>query len=396
MAINRHKRATDARMRATTKAQRELAFAAAPVLADFTAQLFSGLNVEISPVNLKTRRGLSTKAEKDYGKVMSSVGDAVRLKVTCDDWRDIEQARHRLWRKRELVIARYGKLADSMEHPSEPLLKKISDAFAEPMEHGYRAINTKLRMPNGVIAEIQVVHRAMENENQRTHGAYDQLKELLQEVGDDPFTMQQAERYETLVGRLTRMYDPVAAANGLNNLLSGDAARKIAEREQRMQRIKVAARVLQDPDSSGQDRDIAKRLARPSNRHGRSPLDRQIDSLLALRDKVDHDGIRANPEEALALARGINRFAAQWERLPDTIQERLVETGLALNGRTSRSFGAAQDGLGQKTLDLVIGGDQVGANELTKPSSKPIQPDRDAVAPEAPAQKRAGGLEPGF
>ncbi|MEM6901720.1 MAG: hypothetical protein AAF556_00595 [Pseudomonadota bacterium] len=367
------------------------------MLADFTARLFSGLDVEISPVNLKTRRGLSTKAQKEYGKVMSSVGDAVRLKVTCDDWRDIDQARHRLWRKRELVVARYGKHADSMEYPSEPLLRKISDAFAEPMEHGYRAINTKLRMPNGVIAEIQVVHRAMEKQNQRTHGAYDQLKELLQEVGNKPFTSQQADRYTSLVGRLTRMYDPVAAANGLNRLLSMDAAKKIAQRQDRMQRIKLAAQVLQDPSSSQADKDIAQHVARPSNRHGSSPLDRQIDSLLALRDKVDREGYRARPQEVLAVAQGINRFAKQWDRLPDTIKERLVETGLALNGGVSRSFDAAQDGLSRATLDLVVDGQSPDAHDLSKPASEPAADEPEtAKKPDAPPPKRAGSIEPGF
>ncbi|MEO0394331.1 MAG: hypothetical protein AAF213_14015, partial [Pseudomonadota bacterium] len=241
---NLHKRAAHSgELAARAHQQRQLAIGSGPALSRYTHRLFARFGVEITDVNIKGKRRLSEKAAKDYGGIVDMVGDTVRLKVICDTADQVAKVQHQLWRQKEMQISRHGRGHETNTMPSEPTILGLKDNFADPKIHGYRALNAKIRMPNGVIAEVQVVHRGMEAMSKRTHGGYQQLSDLLREVGGDDFTPEQARQYQKLVTRLNKAYGAVAAEHGLDRLMTMTARAEMMERRHWLKRLVARADV---------------------------------------------------------------------------------------------------------------------------------------------------------
>lgn len=346
-AFNQHKRASGARLNELASGRRQQAIEAAPLLAGFADQLFSRFGVEIGEVNIKSVSRISAKAAKDYGGVVDKVGDTVRLKVTCDSAEQIKLVRQAIWRQKELLVSRAGRDIETHEYPPEPVLTTMKDNFAEPKEHGYRALNAKFRMPNGVSAEIQVVHREMEAANNRTHGTYKQLSELVREVGDGAFSAEQARRYQGLVTRISRIYDDIAERHNLDSLTTM-VARSLAT--DRRQRLKMAVAVAEAGDSSVRirqdhlsfDRPELAQPGWPGNSLSGHNLDRHIDRLIETRMELLDAGPAASPVRAALFSSEVNDLARNWDQLPEAARHRLTEAGLApIGNRAVRDAGGA-------------------------------------------------------
>ena len=345
---NLHKRATDqSRQAALAFEQRQRAIAAGPGLASFADRLFKRFGVDITPVDIKSKRRLSHKATKDYGGRFDMVGDTVRLKVICDTADQVAKVQQQLWRQREMAISRLGRRAELQEYPAEPIIIGIKDYFAEPKTHGYRALNTKIQMPNGVTAEIQVVHRGMEAMSTRTHGTYKQLSELLREVGDQDFTPHQARRYEALVTRLSNAYEGLAETNGLNKLVTGEAKAAISERRQWLKRLVAVADARYADKMGFEVSDETRTLAgiaaavdpgQPRLRNGHNPsptqraLSNRIELAIASQQRWIDDPDSVSKEERDMVVREVSDLAKHWDDMTPALHDRMIEGGIAPSG----------------------------------------------------------------
>lgn len=359
---NLHKRATDeAHQGALAFEQRQRAIAAGPDLATYADKMFGRFGVEITPVNIKTNRRLSHKAAKDYGGRFDMVGDTVRLKVICDTAEQVSKVQQQLWRQREMSISRLGRRAEQQEFPAEPVIIGIKDYFAEPKPHGYRALNTKIQMPNGVTAEIQAVHRGMEAMSTRTHGTYKQLSELLREVGDQDFTPQQARRYENLVTRLSTAYEDLAASNGLNKLVNDASKAAISERKQWLKRLVAVADVRYADQMGFQVSEETRTLAeiatavdpgqpRLRNSHRPSPTQRalsnRIELAIASQQRWIDDPKSVSKDERDMVVREVSDLAKHWDDMSPALHDRMIEGGIAPAGvaRLRRQTKMGDDG----------------------------------------------------
>jgi ppGpp synthetase/RelA/SpoT-type nucleotidyltranferase len=335
-ATNTKKRAEGYRLSSLVKRQLRLAHSVQDEFEDYTHKVLGGLGVEIGAVNIKTAGRTSQKATKDYGGIVDRVGDVIRLKVTCDTADQIKKVRMALWRQQDLAVARHGRKIDTPEGAPEPVITKINDYFADPKEHGYRCLNVKLRMPNGLQAEIQVVHRGMEAISKQTHGAYKQLSELLREVGDQPFSAKQAKQYQRLVTRLATSYDHVAAEPGLDELTTMTARSNATERRQRLKELVALAEAGEtvtpnsrpNPGVSGLSLSSADRASRFTP----VDLENRIDMLIQVHHDLMAAGQSANNETSTVYAQEIVWLSRNWRDLPEKLQDRLVEEGLGAAG----------------------------------------------------------------
>lgn len=208
----------------------------------YADNLFGSTGAEIGIACVKSKGRIVAKAEGDYAGDIEQVGDVLRMKITCDNAVQIKNVRSILWRQQELANAR-GATPEGMKPCDTPLVEKVGDYFAEPINHGYRAMNVKIVMPPdqqgkpGLRAEIQIVHRGLEDVNDLTHKPYEAMQHLTRDVNQyqgGQFTTEQARRYGKLVSTLGRIYDRASAEHGLDELLSDKGRKKIEKRQQWM------------------------------------------------------------------------------------------------------------------------------------------------------------------
>ena len=188
--------------------------------------------IEVGAACVKRKQRIIDKAEGDYGGNIDQVGDTIRLKVTCHSVKALKIARAKLCRQQDLAYAR-GITPERIGASDTPMVEKIGDYFADPKNHGYRAINVKVLLPNGLRGEIQIVHSAMEMANDYTHKPYEAMERLSRKVNENggTFTKDQAEQYGRLANQISSTYDNIAAEHGLDSLLSPKGRDKLAKRQ---------------------------------------------------------------------------------------------------------------------------------------------------------------------
>ena len=340
---NLHKRVTLYEARAAAEILRRRGFEAAPEFRHLVDRLFGDLPVNVSKINHKSKARIAQKAIKDYDGIVDLVGNTIRVKITCNTTEEVRQVQQILWRQQEMAIARHGRPRRNSSNPAEPIITRIKDNFAEPKRHGYRAMNAKIRMPNGVIAEIQVVHSAIEAANAQTHGSYKQLTALERSVGKRPYTEAEAERRTRLINRLARIYDRISTRHGLDDLMTSVARQQMVER-----RRNFRAGSKREPAAllNSQEKNVlpsgplamepGRKLTRlqasarlMSNETHLDSLSVKIDWLLDLKDQLTADGSKASPDKASLLADEINALAKQWHKLPETARSQMIEGGIA-------------------------------------------------------------------
>jgi hypothetical protein len=170
----------------------------------------------------------------------------LRLKIECDSIEQIQLIQDALsdhqkerkkqqeiyWRQCELAVSR-GVERPIPPTPTEPTIKKVGDYFRKPKPHGYRAINLKLLTTSGLVAEIQIVHKAVEAAYDATHPLYKMMDKLASQVAEQSggvFSNDQARQYAMLVNNIAGTYDRIAEQHGLDDLLDSNGKEQVAER----------------------------------------------------------------------------------------------------------------------------------------------------------------------
>ncbi|MAX97203.1 MAG: hypothetical protein CL559_15370 [Alphaproteobacteria bacterium] len=348
---NLHKRVTLYEARAAAEVLRRRGFEAAPEFRKLVDRLFGDLPVDVSKINHKSKTRIAQKAIKDHDGIVDLVGDAIRVKITCQTTEEVQQVQQILWRQQELAIACYGRPRQDTSKPAEPVITRIKDNFAEPKRHGYRAMNAKIRMPNGVIAEIQVVHSAIEAANAQTHGTYKQLTTLERSVGKRAYTEAEAERRTRLINRLARIYDRISIRSGLDSLMTSVARQQMEERRQNFraggkrgpaallnrqaENILPSGPLAMEPGRKLTRLQASARLM--SNESHLDSLSVKIDWLLDLKDQLQTAGPKASPESASQLAEAINELAQKWHQLPEPARTKMIDGGIAPVGGKSHT-----------------------------------------------------------
>jgi len=109
---------------------------------------------------LKTEDKAAFKVKKDYKGDYSQLRDLVRATISLNDPDQF----------REVYMA--------VEAAGLTLAQKPKDRFTNPGPDGYRDLMTVVRLPNGMVAELQYHMKPLSAVKHLTHGYYDENNEL--------------------------------------------------------------------------------------------------------------------------------------------------------------------------------------------------------------------------
>lgn len=272
----------------------------------YAHHLFDATGADVGQACIKAKNKIVAKATGEYGGDINSVGDVLRMKVTCDSVEQLEQIRAVLWRQQE--IAASDQQQPNPSKPSTPQIDSVHDYFAEPINHGYRAINVKVKMPDGLKAEIQITHRALEDAYDYTHKPYDAMRRLTHQVDTEQggiFNDDQARRYGKLVTTIAQTYDSVSEEHGLDRLLSPKGQEKVAKRKVWMAKFAAEPRTAD-----------AEQTLPPWKNKKTSPEESLSERLMKLGFEIEKMGEATPPPIADAYADLATKAQAQFNALP--------------------------------------------------------------------------------
>lgn len=116
---------------------------------------------------LKGEQRAKEKVEADYGGDWSQLRDIVRATISVPTMANVKQA---LGHLRDVGIE---------------LAQKPKDRFANPTREGYRDLMTIVRLPNGMLAELQIHVKAMTLAKEEGHEHYNVSRSLQAKYGED-------------------------------------------------------------------------------------------------------------------------------------------------------------------------------------------------------------------
>jgi hypothetical protein len=116
---------------------------------------------------LKGEKRAREKVEADYGGDFSQLRDVVRATISVPSMDHVKEALQHL-------------KANGLEFAQKP-----KDRFAKPTPEGYRDLMTFVKLPNGMLAELQIHTKAMTLAKEEGHGHYEQSRGLQAKYGED-------------------------------------------------------------------------------------------------------------------------------------------------------------------------------------------------------------------
>lgn len=158
---------------------------------------------------LKGEKRAREKVESDYKGDWSQLRDIVRATISVPGMSNVTQA------------------LSHLKSVGIELAQKPKDRFSKPTDEGYRDLMTIVKLPNGMLAELQIHVKAMTLAKEKGHKDYEVTRSLKAKNGDKPVEQwDEADRakFEDAVNAQKELYDTVwtKASGGGNTGQKGD------------------------------------------------------------------------------------------------------------------------------------------------------------------------------
>jgi hypothetical protein len=177
-------------------------------LQDRYGESMNSVRFEMGP--LKSAERAMSKIDGDYAGDYSRIGDLVRGRLVVDD---VEQVVN--------IQDFFSQDRDAMG------VESLKDKFAAPTPAHYRDINTKMRLPNGHVAEFRVEHQDMISTAEGNHKLYEEMQGIERGSNGRMMTDAEAMRHEELSIAMAESFDATAEKHGLNKVLNEDGLREM-------------------------------------------------------------------------------------------------------------------------------------------------------------------------
>ena len=198
--------------------------------------LFDSAEFEVGP--LKTKERAQAKIESDYGGDTTQISDLVRGRIVVKNADQIEALRN-------YINANGEELG----------IEKVKDQFAKPTDTGFRAINLKMRLPNGHVTELRVEHEGMVLAAKKTHDPYAQVQtiERQAEAEGRMLTEEEAIERQQLLDKVRDIHREPAQKDDLDSLLNQQGRQQLLRFDTERLSPPAAAQLSIPFDFSGPD-----------------------------------------------------------------------------------------------------------------------------------------------
>ena len=143
---------------------------------------------------LKGEKRAKEKVEADYGGDWSQLRDVVRATISVPGMANVTEA------------------LGHLKSVGIELAQKPKDRFAKPTDEGYRDLMTIVKLPNGMLAELQIHVKAMTLAKEKGHKDYETTRSLVAKYGEPPSDKWDAgdkAKFEAAVQAQRDLYDTV-------------------------------------------------------------------------------------------------------------------------------------------------------------------------------------------
>jgi hypothetical protein len=171
-------------------------------------KLASGPPEDMTPADLKDPQGrifigpnktlkrAREKVEKDYEGDWSQLRDVVRATIAMNSVDEIAKA------------------FKTVEASGLQVQQRPKDNFTKPTKEGYRDLNTAIKLPNGMVAELQYNLKPMLLAKEKAHPLYEALQTIRRKYdgSDEPgpdWDPADAKEHDRLMAASHAIYDPV-------------------------------------------------------------------------------------------------------------------------------------------------------------------------------------------
>lgn len=176
--------------------------------------LFDSAELQIG--DIKSPKRALEKIVGDYNGDASKIGDLVRGRIVADTPEQIQTIRE--------YIA---------EHSNEIGIEKMKDRFAKPSDTGFRDINAKIGLSDGVSAEFRVEHRDVMEAADHTHKPYERVQEIERkaDIEGRPMTADERLERQQILDDVRDIHGEPARTAGLDELLNEEGRARMAQHE---------------------------------------------------------------------------------------------------------------------------------------------------------------------
>lgn len=143
---------------------------------------------------LKGEKRAKEKVESDYGGDWSQLRDIVRATISVPQMANVTEA------------------LSHLKSVGIELAQKPKDRFSKPTDEGYRDLMTIVKLPNGMLAELQIHVKAMTLAKEKGHKDYEVTRSLVAKYGEPPsdkWSDADKAKFETAVQAQRDLYDTV-------------------------------------------------------------------------------------------------------------------------------------------------------------------------------------------
>jgi len=143
---------------------------------------------------LKGEKRAKEKVEADYGGDWSQLRDMVRATISVPSMGNVAQA------------------LGHLKSVGIELAQKPKDRFMKPTDEGYRDLMTIVKLPNGMLAELQIHVKAMTLAKEQGHKDYETTRSLVAKYGEPPsdkWDDADKQKFEQAVQAQRELYDTV-------------------------------------------------------------------------------------------------------------------------------------------------------------------------------------------
>lgn len=164
---------------------------------------FDDVRFEQGP--LKKPERAQAKIDSDYEGKLENIADLVRGRLIVKTPEQVELLRSELQARHQ-----------------EMSIETFKDNFAEPLSTHFRAINMKIRMPNGHLAEFRIDQRDIVAAGENTHKQYEEIQSIDRrtKLENRPMTDSERLRRIELRSQLRETFDQAAIKGDLDGLLN--------------------------------------------------------------------------------------------------------------------------------------------------------------------------------
>ncbi len=141
---------------------------------------------------MKGEKRATEKVNSDYGGDWSKLLDVARASIVVDSYDDVEKAVAKL-RQNGTTFAR-----------------KPKDRMTTPTDAGYRDILTNVKLPNGIVGELQILVKPMMKAKLQGHHQYEisrSIEAQAQSEGRDKSTLREHAEYQRAMMEMRHLYD---------------------------------------------------------------------------------------------------------------------------------------------------------------------------------------------